>query len=184
LGKNPGDVWRLATANYRGAHFATFPAELVRRPLLATTPERVCLECGAPWMPAREVVNGRELPVGLLTPACGHVTWRPGRVLDPFMGAGTVAITAEQHRRDWVGIELNPAYAQQAEQRITAARTEQIAKGGKQWKSHRRNQKEVNTHPPKPTATAPTTPRHKPTSRTRASTPPESDNVIAPSSND
>ena len=42
LGKNPGDVWPLATAGYRGAHHAVFPEKLVERPLLATCPEKVC----------------------------------------------------------------------------------------------------------------------------------------------
>ena len=49
LGKNPGDVWTLPAANFRGAHFATFPPAFVTRPLLATCPERVCRHCGAPW---------------------------------------------------------------------------------------------------------------------------------------
>lgn len=31
LGKNPGDVWSVATAHYKGAHFATFPEALIRR---------------------------------------------------------------------------------------------------------------------------------------------------------
>jgi hypothetical protein len=30
LGKNPGDVWQLPTAGYRGAHFAHVPAGLGR----------------------------------------------------------------------------------------------------------------------------------------------------------
>ncbi len=38
LGKNPGDVWNIATRGFRGAHFATFPEALVVRPLLATCP--------------------------------------------------------------------------------------------------------------------------------------------------
>ncbi|MCE7009564.1 site-specific DNA-methyltransferase [Kibdelosporangium philippinense] len=123
LGKNPGDVWRLATANYRGAHFATFPAELVRRPLLSTCPERVCVECGRPWRRAFQVIDGRKLSTGPLRSACGHRRWRPGRVLDPFMGAGTVAIAAEEHGRDWIGIELNPEYAALAERRLADWRT-------------------------------------------------------------
>ncbi|SQD98482.1 hypothetical protein FMEAI12_4660034 [Parafrankia sp. Ea1.12] len=49
LGKNPGDVWRLATADYRGSHFASFPVSLIERPLLASAPERVCTACSAPW---------------------------------------------------------------------------------------------------------------------------------------
>lgn len=124
LGKNPGDVWTLTTANYRGAHFATFPAELVRRPLLATCPERVCRRCGTPWRRAEQITNGRRLATGGLRPQCAcRADWQPGVVLDPFMGAGTVALVAEQHRRDWLGVELNPAYASLAEARIASHRT-------------------------------------------------------------
>lgn len=118
LGKNPGDVWHISTASFRGAHFATFPLELVRRPLLSTCPERICMECGAPWRKANQVINGRRLAVGPLRADCRHAAWRPGLVLDPFLGAGTVALAAEQHQRDWLGVELNPAYAAMAEQRL------------------------------------------------------------------
>lgn len=38
-GKNPGDVWSISTAPYRGAHFATFPPKLVERCLKAGCPE-------------------------------------------------------------------------------------------------------------------------------------------------
>ena len=38
LGKNPGDVWQIATAHYKGAHFATFPEQLVRRMIQASCP--------------------------------------------------------------------------------------------------------------------------------------------------
>ena len=31
LGRNSGSVWRINSSNYRGAHTATFPPELVRR---------------------------------------------------------------------------------------------------------------------------------------------------------
>jgi DNA modification methylase len=125
LGKNPGDVWPIATASYRGAHFATFPVELVRRPLLATCPERVCTTCGAPWQHASQAIHGRKLAIGPLRVACGHSEWRRGRVLDPFAGAGTVAIAAEQYGRDWLGIELNPTYAELAEQRLADWRAAQ-----------------------------------------------------------
>jgi DNA modification methylase len=113
LGKNPGDVWTIATAGFRGAHFATFPPRLIERPILAAVPERVCVACGRAWQRAHSVLRS--------TCSCG-ARWRPGLVLDPFMGAGTVAIVAEQHGRDWLGIELNPEYAQLAEQRIQVAR--------------------------------------------------------------
>jgi DNA modification methylase len=58
-----------------------------------------------------------------MEPTCQcHAGWRPGLVLDPFFGAGTVGMVAEQHGRDWLGIELNPAFARLAEQRIAVAR--------------------------------------------------------------
>jgi DNA modification methylase len=38
LGKNPGDVWTLPTASYRGAHHAVFPVALAERPILASCP--------------------------------------------------------------------------------------------------------------------------------------------------
>lgn len=123
LGKNPGDVWSLSTAAYRGAHFAVFPAELVRRPLLATCPERLCVACGLAWRRSKQRLDGRLLPVGALRAACScRAAWQPGVVLDPFIGSGTVAVVAEHQQRDWLGIELNPAYAALAERRLAAAR--------------------------------------------------------------
>jgi DNA modification methylase len=126
LGKNPGDVWTIPTGNYRGAHFATWPVELVRRPLLSTCPERVCIGCGVPWRRAVQVKDGRKLATGPLKPDCTcRADWRPGVVLDPFLGAGTTALAAEMYGRDWVGIELNPAYAQLAEDRLAEWRAKQ-----------------------------------------------------------
>lgn len=128
LGKNPGDVWMLATGAYRGAHFATFPIELVRRPLMATCPAQVCAVCDMPWQRAIQRQHGRLLATGPLRPVCdchngGNAVSRPGVVLDPFLGSGTVALAAEQYGRDWVGIELNPDYGALAKRRIIEQRT-------------------------------------------------------------
>jgi DNA modification methylase len=41
-----------------------------------------------------------------------------GLVLDPFMGAGTVALVALKARRNFIGIELSEAYAKMARERI------------------------------------------------------------------
>jgi DNA modification methylase len=41
-------------------------------------------------------------------------------VLDPFIGSGTVAAVAHRLRREWLGIELNPAFAQLTEARLEA----------------------------------------------------------------
>jgi DNA modification methylase len=120
LGKNPGDVWRLGSSSFRGSHFATFPPELVRRPLLATCPPRVCTACGAPWRRSNQkvaLVDGVPQPRPFLPCACQAPT-RPGLVLDPFFGTGTVALVAQQHARDWLGIELNPDYVSLAAGRL------------------------------------------------------------------
>jgi DNA modification methylase len=39
-------------------------------------------------------------------------------VLDPFAGSGTVGMVARRHGRSFVGVELNPTYAQMARDRI------------------------------------------------------------------
>ncbi len=141
LGKNPGDVWTIATAGFRGRHFATFPPKLVERPILASCPERVCRKCGSPWQRERPEsakqqsaergenqlgFGGRELATSEraeLRPTCScKAGFVPGLVLDPFFGAGTVGIVAEQHGRDWLGIELNRDYASLARARIADAR--------------------------------------------------------------
>jgi len=39
-------------------------------------------------------------------------------VLDPFSGAGTVGVVCVKHARDFIGVELNPEYAEIARKRI------------------------------------------------------------------
>jgi DNA modification methylase len=41
-------LWKLATAPYRGAHYATYPLTLPRRLIAAMCPARVCTVCGWP----------------------------------------------------------------------------------------------------------------------------------------
>lgn len=125
-GKNPGDVWTLATAIDRLGHQATFPETLVERPILATCPERICVQCDAAWTRPTRVVtvhrpDGRRRTVrkdGALTRCDCFAPVRPGVVLDPFAGTGTVAKVAERLDRDWLGIELNPHYVELARRRL------------------------------------------------------------------
>ena len=51
---------------------------------------------------------------------CGHDAYRPGIVLDPFIGSGTTALVARKHGRRCVGIELNAEYCA-----LAAHRTQQ-----------------------------------------------------------
>jgi site-specific DNA-methyltransferase (adenine-specific) len=46
-----------------------------------------------------------------------------GLVLDPFAGSGTTGLVALTHGRRFLGIELNPAYAEMARQRLSAVQT-------------------------------------------------------------
>lgn len=51
---------------------------------------------------------------------CIQITSRPGdTVLDPYAGSGTTLIAAQDLGRNWAGIELNPAYVDLIERRIT-----------------------------------------------------------------
>lgn len=53
------------------------------------------------------------------SPTCDHGAEPvPCVVLDPFSGAGTTGMVALRHGRSYVGIELNPEYAEQSRQRI------------------------------------------------------------------
>jgi DNA modification methylase len=71
-GAPPLDYWVLPTAPYKGSHYATFPPELVVKPVKAMTPLRVCRVCGEPsrritgqpeeYAQARAATREREAP--------------------------------------------------------------------------------------------------------------------------
>lgn len=122
-GKNPGTVWQFPTSAYRGAHFATFPESLIERPILAACPERLCGECGRPWS-GQYSRRGSKLLRLAYHPACDcKAAATPGVVLDPFFGSGTVGLVAQRLGRDWLGVELSPAYRDLARQRLSDAAT-------------------------------------------------------------
>lgn len=142
------DAWLIPTQGYKGAHYATFPERLVTRPILAMCPERVCRTCGKPSERITETVNAvghavqraahRNSPdgagdgrVGLpRTPSitadvhtlgwtdCGHADWRPGVVLDPFGGSGTVGAVAYGHNRSAILIDIDERNVTLTDQRI------------------------------------------------------------------
>jgi DNA modification methylase len=123
LGKNPGDVLRSASSNYRGAHPATFPLTLAEHAIRTACPERRCRRCTAPWR--RSVLRSADGTArrARLAPTCScTVGHEPGIVLDPFMGAGTTALAAERLNRHWLGIELNPDYIALTDDRLAEAR--------------------------------------------------------------
>ncbi len=121
LGRNPTDVWTLPPGRAIGGHHAVFPEALVRRPILATAPERVCTACGQPWQRSTakvRVIDGEARPRPLVPCGCGAST-KPGLVLDPFCGSGTTLKVARNLGRDALGIELSPRFAALARQRAS-----------------------------------------------------------------
>lgn len=127
-GKNPGDVWSFATATDRRGHQATFPASLIERPILATAPEAICVQCDRPWVrPVRlltvhEQTGTRDVRrTGALSRCDCFAPTRPGVVMDPFAGTGTTCAVAARLGRDYLGIELSSAYAALARARLGEA---------------------------------------------------------------
>ena len=72
------------------------------------------------WEPGCACEREAELihPDGTSTPCEPYTV--PCIVFDPFMGSGTTGMVARQHDRDYLGIELNPDYAEMARHRIGA----------------------------------------------------------------
>ena len=146
--RNKRDVWWITTKPFKGAHFATFPTDLIEPMILAGCPEFVCKKCGKPRKRIIQVTPNPErsqegrthsleeqrqgkTPVpekGWQTEKqeigwtnCGcNAGFEPGIVLDPFMGSGTTAVVAKKLGRNYIGIELNPEYVKIAEARINA----------------------------------------------------------------
>lgn len=142
--RNRRNVWTIPTRPYAGAHFAVMPEKLVEWPVLASTsPRGHCPECGARWHRVVEHTKmrlrktdrneARGTRTGssgtMLAPASTRTTgWEPGCgcgldpvpdvVLDPFFGSGTVGAVTQRLGRDFVGIDLNPAYRTLQEKRV------------------------------------------------------------------
>ena len=114
LGRNE-DVWEIALHPFKGAHFATYPLELVRPIISIGTSKFACRICGTPW---RRVAGNGWSP----NAKDKHRDPTRSTVLDPFMGSGTTAVAAEALGRDYIGCELNPEYAALASRRIESAR--------------------------------------------------------------
>lgn len=154
--RNKRDVWTVTTRPFKGAHFATFPPQLIEPCILAGTSEMgCCADCGLPFnrivkrtrILRNELdesdpryrpnvysgeyaeINGKGDAGYTKTESLG---WNkncecktketiPATVLDPFFGAGTTGLVAQEHGRNWIGCELNPEYAEIASKRIKDA---------------------------------------------------------------
>lgn len=73
---------------------------------------------GDVWEFTQEMNNPHPaaFPVELISRIISSTTAQT--VLDPFMGSGTTAIAALQHKRNYIGIDISPEYCKMAEKRI------------------------------------------------------------------
>ena len=145
--RNKRSVWTVTTKPFKGAHFATFPKDLIEPCVLAGCPEKICFSCSKPYERVMQkpkplkVKRGRRagtddrliggvldkynkenppIDLGLQKQCdCNTNETKAGTVLDPFGGSGTTAIVANKHNRNAVLCELNEEYVGIAKERIT-----------------------------------------------------------------
>jgi len=155
-GKNPGDVFEVTTKPFPEAHFAVYPPELCEKPIKATVPPKVCVECGSPYERDKTVHSGSDTNIdgdmsergvtrtteglnkkdqkekrykatfhgwGQSCP-CDSDTTDAGIILDPFAGAGTTCMVADELGRRWTGIDINPEYVDIADERMGVTKSE------------------------------------------------------------
>jgi len=60
--RNKRDVWTVTTKPYKGAHYATYPPDLITPCILAGAPETCCAKCGAPYVRLVDRVVGTSKP--------------------------------------------------------------------------------------------------------------------------
>ena len=54
---NKRNVWTVTTKPFKGAHFATFPKDLIEPCIKAGCPEKICVECGKPYIRKIKIGN-------------------------------------------------------------------------------------------------------------------------------
>lgn len=70
-----------------------------------------------PFKEAHFATFSKELILPCVLAGCP----KDGTILDPFMGSGTTGVVAKENNRNFIGVELNPAYAEMARKRIDNA---------------------------------------------------------------
>jgi len=144
---NRRSVWSdISPQPYGGPHYATFPSDLPRICIQASTSEAgCCSECGSQW--ARVVEHSTSGRIDTNAPENGGVDmgiwsgrtgessnstlgWRPtcnhnapavpATVLDPFSGTATTCRAAQKLGRRAVGVDISEAYLDQAVRRLSA----------------------------------------------------------------
>lgn len=138
--RNPRSVFSPSPSPYNGAHFATFPKELIRPLILSSVPRKACPECGQGWAAVVSSLkfdrssdrrvdgvkcaqgkvpggNTRGMPVPKTqtfgyqsTCDCGCADSIAGIVLDPFVGSGTTLEVARECGVRAIGLDISHTY--------------------------------------------------------------------------
>jgi len=142
--RNKRSVWTITTKPFKGAHFATFPKDLIEPCVLAGCPEKMCCDCGEPYQRqmkktgefqrrwSKTIATAEGSPhegqssmqniyedLGLQKQCyCETNKTKAGVVLDPFGGSGTTAQVANDNQRDSILCELSAEYIEIAKKRL------------------------------------------------------------------
>ena len=95
--RNKRSVWHMSSKPFKGAHFATFPEELVTTPIIAGTSEYGCCSaCGVPYTRIVEKLT--------VNPGAVESTKRLGRKSDSILvnGRNIQDVNSEADRRDQI----------------------------------------------------------------------------------
>lgn len=84
--RNKRDVWSVATKPYKGAHYATFPPDLITPCILAGAPETCCAECGAPYARVAKIV-GKQVTESMRIAGCNDAGEYNGHATKDFESA-------------------------------------------------------------------------------------------------
>lgn len=76
----------------------------------------------------REFTYGKRSSIGWQPTCACNAGVDSGIVLDPFMGAGTVAFVAQKLNRHWIGSDINPEYVELATMRVQGRLDEYMAR--------------------------------------------------------
>jgi DNA modification methylase len=97
--RNKRDVWTVPTKGFEGAHFATYPPDLIKPCILAGTSEKGCCpDCRSPWRRITEKYDTgirQKMPDGMATYEGGHTRIHKdgreqGRPDNPVMATRTI----------------------------------------------------------------------------------------------
>jgi len=147
-GRNKRCVWDITNRGNDDQHYAQYPDDLCRTPILSSCPKEICVKCGTAAYPeyipseiykkhlGKDFLESRTLERGIsgkktkkikLKKAEYSIEYKycncdsprvSGIVLDPFSGTGTTCKMAKYYGRRFIGFELNPAYKKISDRKL------------------------------------------------------------------